>query len=214
MELSPPSPHEAEEGFSLVELLVVIVILGIVGTVTLTGLVRGLQTGAMADERIEAFTDLQRAAERTTRDLRRALWTDVSSPTATIPDGCVALDLDHDELSVVVIEGPDRFLHTYALAAGTLTMTRETWNGSSFGNPVVQPVIAGLTNGSTADPIFRYLDEDGVDLVVEGGGVQDADKARVRKFGLRFETEGETSGPVSVETVIGARNGGRPCPDA
>lgn len=214
MELSPASPHEAEVGFSLVELLVVIVILGIVGTVTLTGLVRGLQTGAMADERIEAFTDLQRAAERTTRDLRRALWTDVSSSTATIPDGCVALDLDHDELSVVVIDGTDRFLHTYTLAAGTLTMTRSAWDGASFQSPVVQPVIMGLTNGSPADPIFRYLDADGVDLVVEGGGVQDADRARVRKFVLRFETEGETSGPVSVETVVGARNGGRACPDA
>lgn len=206
--------REAEDGFSLVELLVVIAISGIVGAVTLTGLVRGLQTGAMADERIEAFTDLQRASERITRDLRRALWTDVSSSSATIPAGCLALDLEPDEISIVVMEGTTRFRHTYAVVGGTMSMTRETWNVGAWQSPVSQPVIGGLTNGSAAEPIFRYLDDEGVDLVAEGGGVQPTDRARVRKFLLRLETEGNTSGAVSVETVVGARNGGRACPGA
>lgn len=201
-----------ESGFTLVELLVVILIVGVVGGVTLTGLVQGMQTSARADERIQAFSDLQRASERVSRDLRRGVWRDISVAPGTPPPGCVFLALAPNAVSLVVFDEAGRQRHSYQVAAGTLTVTRETWVAGAWQNTSTQFVIDGLTNGTAAEPIFTYLDEDGTDLLADG--LQVEDRGDVRKFGLRLETELAGQGPVAVETIVGARNGGRSCPIA
>ena len=67
--------HE-QAGFSLIELMVVLIILGIVGTIIAGGLTRGLRASNEAQARIEAFEDMQIALERVSRDVRGAstLW--------------------------------------------------------------------------------------------------------------------------------------------
>lgn len=202
--------HQEETGFSLVELLVVIVILGVVGGITLTGLVQGMQTSARADERIEGFSELQRASERVSRDLRRGLWTETSVTPGTLPDGCVFLDLSPSAITLIVLDGTGRHRHAYQVADGRMTLTRETWISGAWQNPSTQFVIDGLTNGTTSDPIFSYLDAAGGDLV-DPSGIEPEDRAKVRKFGLRLETELAGQGPIAVETIVGARNGGRSC---
>ena len=62
--------HDA--GFTLVELLVVIVLLGVVGSVVTTSVVRSLRVSAQATTRVDALTEVQRAHERMTRMIRAA----------------------------------------------------------------------------------------------------------------------------------------------
>ncbi|MBA2530362.1 MAG: prepilin-type N-terminal cleavage/methylation domain-containing protein [Euzebyales bacterium] len=52
-----------EEGVSLVEVLVVIVLLAMVGAVAMSGLVTGLRASAKGQDRITALTDMQKGVE-------------------------------------------------------------------------------------------------------------------------------------------------------
>lgn len=200
-----------EQGFSLIELLVVVLILGIVGAITLTGLVQGLQTSARADARIQAFSELQRASERVSRDLRRGVWADIYvPPPVTPPAGCSYLEMSPGTLTLIVFDGNTRYRHRYALASGILTLTRHTWSSGTWQPTSTQEVVRGITNGTPADPVFSYLDADGADLLADG--LQNVDRGQVRKFGLRLKTNVAGEDPVEVRTVVGARNGGLPCP--
>jgi prepilin-type N-terminal cleavage/methylation domain-containing protein len=61
-----------EQGFTLVELLVVITLLSIVGLITLQGIVRTSQGTRVAQERISAAAQVEKAMQRVVRDLRVA----------------------------------------------------------------------------------------------------------------------------------------------
>lgn len=61
-----------EQGFTLVELLVVSLIIGVVGAVTATGIISGMRTTADAQDRAEAQAATRVAAERASRELRMA----------------------------------------------------------------------------------------------------------------------------------------------
>lgn len=63
---------EAEDGYSLIELLVVIILLSIVGSVILAGIVQTSRTNTAVSVRTTSLTDLQKAVERMARDLRTA----------------------------------------------------------------------------------------------------------------------------------------------
>lgn len=200
-----------QHGFSLVELLVVVLILGVVGGVTVTGLVRGFRTSAAADARIVAYTDLQRASERVSRDLRRGVWTHtyVSSPTA--PSGCEYLTLSPDSVTLIILDDGARFRHRYQLTGGVLNLTRQTWTGSAWGAGESQEVVRGISNGAAGDPIFSYLDGDGRDVLADG--FQDVDRGHVRKFRLSLKSGiAHGQGTAEITTVVGARNGGLSCP--
>lgn len=206
---------DAESGFSLVELLVVILILGVVGGYTLTGLVRGMQTTDRVEARVQTFTDLQRASERVSRDLRRAVWTDTAAAlTATPPTGCTFVDLNPADLTVIVFTDGSRFRHRYMLSGDELVLDRDVWSvgTSSWTDFSETTVITGLANVTSGVDLFGYLDASGTDLLDNGFDV--TDRRAVRKFRLTLMGEVRDQGPVEVVTVVTARNGGLPCPVA
>ena len=74
-------------GFTLVELLVVIVMFGIIGTLTLTAVISTQKDYRVADDQSQGLSDVKVASERLARDVRdaRAVVCDgaASDPTCT-----------------------------------------------------------------------------------------------------------------------------------
>lgn len=64
--------HRGEDGFSLVELVVVMGLLMVVGTVFVSGLVGGFRASSLVRARMEAMSDLQVGVQRMTREIRAA----------------------------------------------------------------------------------------------------------------------------------------------
>jgi len=61
-----------EGGYSLVEMLVVLLLLGVVGTVVTKGIVTTLRSTRTGTQRAVALSQLQTAADRLSRELRAA----------------------------------------------------------------------------------------------------------------------------------------------
>lgn len=138
----------AEDGFSAVELLVVIVITAVVGSAALTSIIRTIQVSADATVRVDALTELQRAHERISRNVRAA------DPVRTAAA---------DALSVTVHDNDQqRRQIDYAFAGDTITQTVRTYTSPAATTPAstdVTTVIDGLAQGAT--DVFTYWDEMG-----------------------------------------------------
>lgn len=66
------APTSDDSGFSLVELMVVIVIFGVVGAVTVAGVVQGMETTTDSRARADAQQEVRTVVERVSRELRAA----------------------------------------------------------------------------------------------------------------------------------------------
>lgn len=203
-----------EDGLGLVELMIAILIMGVVGGITVTGLVRGMQTTERVDARIQTSTELQKVAERVARDLRRGVWTDTSltPPPTTPPAGCTFLSLDPNELTLIVFDGTDRYRHRYVLTGQTLTLDVDQWVASAWADVSNQVVTTGLTNIARGVPLFTYLDREAVDVLADG--LQGSDHASVRSFRLNLVGAVNGQPDIPLSTTVAARNGGLPCPVA
>lgn len=130
-----------ERGFTLIELLVAVSLMGVVGAVTVGGVVRSLQVTTVASARVEAMTDLQRVQERITRAVRAADPIGVATP---------------DQLQVTVHDDALRRRVLTFTKAGAVLRQREVTFPSPAGAATsdVTTVMTDLLD--PAQPAFAY----------------------------------------------------------
>lgn len=171
-----------ESGFSLVELLVVILLLGVVGSVVVTGLVSAMRHTQESQQRIEAMAELQRAAERITRELRAA---------------CPVMDMADDDVTVAIHrDGDTRYHQFYRDGTQLRHAVKDTADETPAGGNV-------LINELPADALFTYFD-DAAEPVDEPRDV------RLVRMALRRDLPGQDR-TVEVGTTTSLRNGGQAC---
>jgi prepilin-type N-terminal cleavage/methylation domain-containing protein len=196
-----------EQGFTLVELLVVVFIVGVVGAVTTTGVIRGMRTTEEAQDRADAQAATRTAAERVSRELRMA------DPLRYATAQEVRLDVARGG-------GVTHFRYVVAAAGDRWDLIERRWNldWSEYQADTQDPgdppdsertLIADLT-----DPdVFAFRDVDGTVLteaMVDDGpdgddGDERARQAYTADLSLeRFVADGRS--PVDVATHVTIRN--------
>lgn len=192
-----------EDGLTLIELLVVMVILGIVGTVAMMGMINGMQATDRVDRRVEALTELQRNAERITRELRGGL----TSHGAPADDGCVVMPLNDYDTQLAIQRTAERLRFSWSLPTGSSTLTESVarWDAATSSWVAVssRPITTGLQNRADGVPVFTYLDRDGDPTTTV---------ADVRKVRLLLRRTIPKQSPVELTTTVALRNGGLSCP--
>lgn len=191
-------PHRNEAGFSLVELLVVMVIMGVVGTVVGTSLVQGMRTSATAQSRIHALSDLQRGAERVSRELR------VADPL------CLTPGQEEQRLGASVYRDGKRYRYDFYLQGSgdtqelvqdvTLFDPPESTTGTLVSSGTF---IAEVGNDLILDvsgdplPLFEYLDQSGEPPVTYQAAAQ---------VQLNLTKQVADDDPIRVTTTVEVRN--------
>lgn len=166
-----------EGGFTLTELLVVMVIFGIVGTIVSSAIIQSFQVTRRGQQRVEALSDLQKGLERISREVRVARSIYVASGddpnTAEVepgPNSCLGAVIDRDGTThyhVYRLEDPDPsatgdevdLYEDHAWFTGGVGQDPGSATHAS-GSPDVGTFIDRLANDQTTPttPLFRYYD--------------------------------------------------------
>lgn len=172
-----------EQGSSLIELLVVMVILGVVGTVVLGATLSAFRSSAATNARIDAMQELELAMWQVTRDLRSADPLELVTDSYETALGASYERGDEEHTVVYSVETID----------GVAQLVRDDTGRS---------VVTALDNGD--DPVFLYQDRFGREITCTTAC--DVDLLAARQVTVRFVRRIEDSTPAIVETQISVRN--------
>lgn len=204
--------HE-QRGFSLVELLVVMLLLGVVGAIVMTSIVRSLRTTSAAQDRVAALNELERGIERISRELRAA------NPLLISTTG----DFD-EEIGARIERDGQVLLFEYELVptpSGDQDLQQTVTTYAATAEPGIDPplispppttsVITQTANATAGLPLIRYYDRDGVEIVCVPGVDGTLDECATRyaaaaqvQITLTKVLEGRD--PLIVETYVSVRN--------
>lgn len=190
----------ADAGFTLVEMLVVIVVLGVIGAVVSSAVVSSLRTQRLTQANVQSTSDARTAVERMTRDMRTA------NPLRAGEAGRTTFDMYYAgrcERRTYYVSGGDLKLDRQAFAAGVRC-------GSSSATPgaaVTTTVVENVTNDST-QPLFRYFRWDSVakqraevTAPVAATAIRSVDTVLVE-----VSVSTPEQGDVSLKTLVDLRN--------
>lgn len=199
-----------ERGFTLVELLVAMVLLGVVGSVVVSAIVTGMTSARTTTARTMAIHELEVALQRVGRDLRAADPLYVSDTGAF--DTHIGAELVRDrQIQVVafrVIEqaGEQLLVQDTAtadlddVASGTVTVTTQP----------ARTLVTSIDNG--VNPVFSYYDEHGAQITcvpaIDGPTEDECALAYSDAYvvGIRLERALDGQEPIRAETRVTVRN--------
>lgn len=174
-------------GFTLVELLVTMVLLGIVGGVVTSAVVAVSRAARVGDSRVATTAELQRVMARAAREIRSA------DPLRPLAD-------PRQRLRATVERDGDRLVLEYALVGDEFRETRTTYPGG--GATASGTTTRALMKGIESSPaVFSYLASDGT--VVANPVAQ---PNRVFRVQLSLASRTATGDLLQVETDIQVRN--------
>jgi prepilin-type N-terminal cleavage/methylation domain-containing protein len=212
------SSHRASErGSSLPEVLVVVLLLGIIMAAFYNSFESVQKTSSRIDARMEHLAQAQALMRAVRKDVRTA--TNISSSgTAFILAGPTQMRfyayldqgygtsttpaLPVPELVRLWVDNSDPLkpvLREETKEADTPVTTPPTYVGTQ---PTKLRLLGTyIYNQGTAEPIFRYLDYAGTELIPVSGDLSAADKLRVRSVVIELRVKRSTSGNVKPTTV-------------
>jgi prepilin-type N-terminal cleavage/methylation domain-containing protein len=188
--------REREGGFTLVELLVTVTLMGVVGAIVTSMMIQSMQTALYQEEKTRTLNQAKIAMERMTREIRGA-----NSLVLATPRAVSLVKVDNGVRKTVTLEvftdGADSEIrHTVVnrdLATGVETSTDSR-------------VLGGLAVGRS-DAVFTYTDGGGADLPLNTttGTFEHGD---VRTIGIRVLMRRELTGgsPTQLYQLVSIRN--------
>lgn len=195
----------SDRGFSLVELLVVITLLAVVGTIVAVTLRSGFRSTTLVQQETDASAELQRSIERVARELR------VADP---FEDAVQA----QNRLQVRIFRDGVCSRYIYREESGELVQYTQTPllpAPPPAGSPAVEgscatappATLAGLPRTvlirdlTPATTVFRYFAKNGTELVFPGAQARD-----VAQIAVTLTRPGGKDTPVTVSTRVDLRN--------
>lgn len=204
------------DGFTLVELMVVVVLLGVVGSIVTSGIVSAQRVTRHAESRVQAVTDIHHTVANVAREIRAA---DARESANTALRSASPSSLQTDVLREVGgVLG--RIRYTYTLTDGTLWERRQVWSDASTpsstapDSDTTRARITGLVNAGE-QPLFAYRNNDGACITgcrdaadqyigdpVAAGTLSDVVEVTIT---IRREVAPGRA-PIEVVTRVGLRN--------
>lgn len=175
-----------DAGFTLVELLVVMILLGVVGSMVTAGIASALKSERTTRARIAVTADLTKGVDRMTKQIRVAAPVIAYTPTS---------------VTVQTYRGGFRWRYTYThdATAKTVSETLERYPSETAVSPdqtSTKTLLSNVTNDSVT-PMFQYFDKDGT----ASGAVDE-----VARVVLTLVETPAGQGPIRFETTINLRN--------
>lgn len=189
-----------ERGFTLVELLVVVVILGVVGAGVVSAIVTALRSSAETTARIEAQQELEIALQRVTREFRVARSFEITKDFGT-------------ELGANIVRGgtPEQLIF-FQLEPnldddGDEDNTNQLVMVDDSGD---RTLISLVANDEDFEPLFRYYDRFGQPVNCDGLDNDECSEELLAKtvqveVALFRSMPGDLD-PIRVQSTITARN--------
>ena len=206
-------PHE--EGVTLVELLIVLVLLGIVGSIVVSVITTGLRNSTTITNRTEAIHDVETSLQRVSREIR------VADPLFISND-------PHRELAVTIERGGELQLVRFQADSDDrqLLQLTQPFSDTALGE-IGEPIGPGSTRlvtdldnifdesgGEALQPVFTYYDGAGRELECDldsQGTPTDAPACRsilrdAEQVGVRIVKEVRDSRPIDAQTKVSIRS--------
>lgn len=178
-----------EGGATLVEMLVILVLMGIVGSIVTNSLVLAMRTTMRSQDRAYSLAELQKGAERLSREIRSGTPVTLTASSATLD----------------VIRSGQRHRLTYTITAGgVLQQTKQVWN-SSTSNPALVAADSSTTTPVVTDLVvaapFTYFDREGTAIATPAVPYSTVDRIVIT---LQRQLDGQPA--IRIDSGVELRN--------
>lgn len=203
-----------QDGVTLVELLVVTLLLGVVGSIVTAGVISAERVTRHTETRIQALTSLHHTVANISREIRAA--------DSRFVNNTVLIAASPERLETVVLRDGKIFRFIYELADGDLTESRRVWDDPAADISSTPPgsqstrVLATDVTNSAPVSLFGYRDRYGACLTgcddangsYLAGGLTGARLGAVNDVTLTLRRSvGADRSPIEVITKVALRNG-------
>jgi prepilin-type N-terminal cleavage/methylation domain-containing protein len=176
-----------EDGFTAMELLIVMALMAVIGAVAVSGMVQGIRTTDHGQDRVEALAQTQTGIERLSRELRAA-------------DPLAVAEADRVELAIRRDDRLYYYLYRLEPNGDLWDLTEERWQfDDGFDEDGFVPTLAGADAVTDRVLVPQLVSNDVFTFPVVGN---DDSQADIRLE--RLVQPGRT--PVVVETTVRMRN--------
>lgn len=175
-----------QAGFTLIEMLVVVILMGVVGAMFTSGMMSAFRADRHTRARVGVQNDVTKGVDRMTKQIR------VAAPV---------ISFSASSLAVETYRGGYRWRYTYSYDSGAkkVTETLQKYASATAVSPLsttTQTLLTNVTNSGT-QPMFSYYDRNGAVATTV---------AKIARVQVTLqETPSETQ-PLKVTTSVYLRN--------